>query len=147
MKTKSEMLRSFLKCAKEKEYEKVISTYKVLSEEDQLDSQALYYLAGAFYAIEDDVKSLREYCKFVKLYPENRATNYAKMGMVACLKNLELHDQALEVLLSMPSNHKGVLEEQEYINKVIRLQFQAKSIYRQYKTPLPVNDKRELSRC
>ena len=124
----NDLISELISYARSKEYKNVITVYDRLSKLDKDHSKAIYYFAEALYEHEDDLGSLKAYCRFVSLYPNNRATDFAKMGIVACLKNLDLQSEAIKILQTVSVAHDSREKELKHSNEVIKMQFQAKQI-------------------
>ncbi|MCP3673835.1 MAG: hypothetical protein GY829_05115 [Gammaproteobacteria bacterium] len=125
-----EKVKALLAKARNGKHKEVVEDYTNLSQAEKLDRLTMYAYADALYELGRDIESLKSYVEFANHYPNEKATNYALFGAAVSLKNLDLQKEALEVLRLIKSEHEGLKEEIEDCNKKIRLQFQAKTIFK-----------------
>lgn len=125
-----EKIKDLLDKGRDGKYKEVVENYLCLSKPEQSDRLAMFAYADALYELGRDVESLKAYIDFVNQHPNEKATSFALFSAAVSLKNLDLQKEALEILHLIKSNHEGLKEEIEDSNKKIKLQFQAKTIFK-----------------
>jgi hypothetical protein len=94
-------------------------------------------MAGAdcHYEMGSDLEALQGYLKYLELYPAGRGKDFALMGIVCCLKNLDLQPEAKAFLDRMSDGHEGKEKEMDHSITALVRQAEAKAILADYSGP------------
>lgn len=96
-----------------------------LSEKEQLHGSMIITNADCFYEEKDDLNALREYVKYLGIYPKGKAKNFVLFGIAMILKNLDLQKEAYSVLESIDPFHEGVDKEKRESLALLEQQHEA----------------------
>jgi len=119
-------IESFLKKARENRHDDAVKYFLTLDESDKLNHLVMMAYADSLYELGKDVISLDAYTKCAFQHPDKETVNFALFGAALALKNLDLQDDAFQVLKMIDPGHEGLAKEIEHSLKILNEQKKAK---------------------
>lgn len=126
-------INSLLKNARENRHEEVVHGFMCLDEKDKRNEMVMMAYADSLYELGNDVMSLDAYLKLVAEHAKSKYVGTALFGAAMALKNLDLHEEALEMLSLINPDHHGLDKEIEHSVKVLNEQTKARSILNEWR--------------
>jgi len=93
----------------------------------------IFAKADSKYELGEDLEALQEYVYYLNKYPNGYGRNFALIGVVVCLKNLEMHLEAKRFIHMIDDSHDGkdkelldsfsILEKQRLAHKTLSTLF------------------------
>lgn len=117
----------------EDRHEEVLKCHEQLNDLEKLDRLVMITYADALYELGDDLAALGAYLNMIEKHPNYKRLGFARFGAAMALKNINLEDQAFEMLLSINADHVGLNEELEASRRILETQSKAKEMLKQYK--------------
>ena len=107
-------------------YEEALSAIEKLEPSEQQHGRILIARGDAYYELGQDLKALRVYVEYARIYPTGRGIDFALFGIAMCLKNLDMQVESLVVLGLVSPSHQGLQKEIEHSSRIITEQREAK---------------------
>lgn len=104
------------------DFEKAVELHALLPQGQERHARVLFAKADSLYEMGKDLESLTEYVRYLSAFPGGKGRDYAKMAIVAVLKNLHLDSLALDYLQSVAGTHPGRSKEIAESHDVLRKQ-------------------------
>lgn len=121
-----------LENGKNNKHDEVVKCFKMLDEQDKLNEMVMMAYADSLYELGDDVASLDAYLNFVMQHAESKAVDVALFGAAVALKNLDLQDEAANILTLIHPEHNGLDEEIEHSRRLLSEQTKARAMLGKY---------------
>ena len=117
-----------LKLEREDAHREVVKNFMMLDEQDRLNEMVMMAYADALYELEDDLAALDAYLRLVMQHAKGRTVDVALFGAAMALKNLDLQEEAFELMQLISPQHQGLDREVEHSHKILGKQAKAKDM-------------------
>jgi len=97
----------------------------LLPQKEQNHGSMIMANADCLYEEGDDLNALREYLRYLELFPKGKAKNYVLFGIAMILKNLDLQKEAFNILKLVDHDHCGLGKEKEESLAILEKQKEA----------------------
>lgn len=136
-----EQLSGILVAVDEGRYEEALAAMKELPDAWQERGRMVIARADCHYEMQSDLDALGEYLSYLERYPNGRGRNFALMGIVCCLKNLDLQPEAKVFVDLMDDGHEGKSKEvADSVSRLLRQQ-EAKAMISRYFTAVKAGNR------
>jgi len=117
----------------EDRHDEVLKCYDTLDEEDKLYELVMITYADALYEQGNDLSALGAYLAVIEQHPKGKHVDFARFGAAMALKNIDLQDAALKMLLSIHADHIGLNAELDHSYHALEVQAKAMAMMKQSK--------------
>lgn len=121
-------MENILNLVDQGKYTEAIEMINRSSEEIQDKGRIIMAKADSKYELGLDLEALEDYVSYLIKYPSGHGKNFALIGIVVCLKNLELYAVAKQFIEMIDDVHEGKEKEMNDANRLIEKQNIAREI-------------------
>ncbi len=126
----------FFEKGNEQKYSEAVEYFDRLNEAEKANETVMLAYADYLYELGNDLSALSSYLHLVEQHPNGKTVNVALFGAAMTLKNMDLQDEALRVLLLIDSCHEGLEKELAHSSLILDKQTKAKDVLRKYENAI-----------